>query len=289
MKMKFLPLILISTIIFMTGCTVQNSADSDIPQEEQEIRAVAEWFSESMTDEDEFPDVKDYQYYARSLGLEKDAFLNADMWEVFYNDSININREIDGIAYYLIRLNPEKLIEIYARNNNCTTDEICKKLSLTYDQLYYNFGCTASSVDYTKNHKDNKSAYSQLEADIFGRDNGENRQIVLSTHILAVDVEDGNSVTYSEGTEQLTILRRDLLKSTTKLTHNYSEYTEDEKNPAFYVNGVGIRRVLPLSIPNAYREAVDTDITVMLNLSPFSYGCTDEDKITLPVESEVEE
>ena len=289
--MKKIMIVIFSCIaVIMTGCTVQNNADSGIPQEEQEIRAVVEWFSESMTDEDKFPDVKDYQYYARSLGLEKDAFLNADMWEVFYNEEININREIDGIADYLIRLNPEKLIEIYARNNNCTTDEICKKLSLTYDQLYYNFGCTASSVDYTKNHKDNKSAYSELEADIFGRDNGENRQIVLSTHILAVDVEDGNSVTYSEGTEQLTILRRDLLKSTTKLTHNYSEYTEEEKNPAFYVNGVGIRRVLPLSIPNAYREAVDTDITVMLNLSPCSYGCTDEDKVIFPVEeSEVEE
>ena len=288
MKIKYLTAVLAAAIL-MTGCTVQNNADSDIPQEEQEIRAVAEWFSESMNDDDEFPDVKDYQYYARTLGLEKDAFLSADMWEVFYNDSININREIDGTAYYLIRLNPEKLIEIYAKNNNCTTDEICNKLSLTYDQLYYNFGCTASAVDYTKNHKDNKTAYSELEADIFGRDNGENRQIVLSTHILAVDIEDGNSVTYSEGTEQLTILCRDLLKSTTKLTHNYSEYTEDEKNPAFYVNGVGIRRVLPLSLPNAFKEAVDTDITVMLNLSPFSYGCIDEDKITFPVESEVSE
>ncbi len=288
MKIKIIAAVL-STIFLMTGCVAQNTVDDGLTQEEREHKAIAEWFYDSVYDEDEFPDVKDYQYYARSLGLEKDAFLNTDMWEVFYNDSININREIDCIAYYLIRLNPEKLIEIYARNNNCTTDEICKKLSLTYDQLYYNFGCTASSVDYTKNHKDNKSAYSQLEADIFGRDNGENRQIVLSTHILAVDVEDGNSVAYSEGTEQLTILRRDLLKSTTKLTHNYSEYTEDEKNPAFYVNGVGIRRVLPLSIPNAYREAVDTDITVMLNLSPFSYGCTEEDKITLPVESEVEE
>ena len=79
MKIKIIAVVL-STIFLMTGCVAQNNADSDIPQEEQEIRAVTEWFSESMTDEDEFPDVKDYQYYARSLGLEKDAFLNADMW-----------------------------------------------------------------------------------------------------------------------------------------------------------------------------------------------------------------
>lgn len=52
-----------------------------------------------MNDEDEFTDTKEYQYYARTLGLEKDAFLCADMWEVFYNPYININRDIDEKSY----------------------------------------------------------------------------------------------------------------------------------------------------------------------------------------------
>ena len=40
-----------------------------------------DWFIEDMTDSETFSDVTDYQYYARTLGLEKDYFLNPEMWE----------------------------------------------------------------------------------------------------------------------------------------------------------------------------------------------------------------
>lgn len=154
----------IAAAVMLSGCTVRTAdAGTELTQEEKEIKAVSEWFSDSMTDEDEFADIKEYQYYARTLELDKDAFLTADMWEVFYNPDININRDIDEKAYYLIRLDPKKLISIYAKNNGCTEDEICKKLSLTSDQLYYNWGYTASTADYADNHKDGKALYSQLE------------------------------------------------------------------------------------------------------------------------------
>lgn len=278
-----------ATMIMLTGCVQKSNSDTELSREEKEIKAVSEWFCKSMTDEDEFTDTKEYQYYARTLGLEKDAFLSADMWEVFYNPDININRDIDEKAYYLIRLDPKKLISIYAENNSCTEDEICKMMFLTSDQLYYNWGYTASAADYADNHKDGKAAYSQLEEDIFGRDNGENRQIVMSTHFLTVDISDKNSVTYISEAKELKIRQRDMLRSTTKETFDYSAYTDDEKNPSFMVNNIGIRRVLPLSIPNAFKDAVDKEITVMLNQSPFSYGCKSEDKVMIYVESEVSE
>ncbi len=274
--------------VLMSGCLAQNSYESELSQEEKELNAVSKWF-ESMTDEEEFSDTKEYQYYARTLGLEKDAFLTADMWEVFYSPEININRDIDEKAYYLIRLDPKKLIDIYAANNECTADEICKRLSLTADQIYYNFGYTVSSSDYANNHEDGKATYSQTEAEIFGADNGEDRKVVMSTHLLTVDISDGNSVTYSTEAKELKIRQRDMLRSTTKETYDYSSYTDEEKNPAFKVNGIGIRRVLPLSVPNAFNGAADTDITVMINQSPFSYGCTDADKIIFKTESEVSE
>lgn len=287
--MKILTMLL-TVMLIMTGCGARKADTAVEPtQEEKEIQAIAKWFSDSMTDEDEFPDTKEYQYYARTLGLEKDAFLSADMWEVFYNPDININRDIDEKAYYLIRLDPKKLIEIYGANNSCTTAEICKRLSLTADQIYYNFGYTAAAADYSDNHKDGKVTYSKQESDIFGADNGEDRKIVMSTHLLTVDIADGNSVTYNTEVKELKIRQRDMLRSTTKETYNYSEYTDDEKNPAFSVNGIGIRRVLPLSIPNGFTDAADKDITVMINQSPFSYGCTDKDKVILPKESEVSE
>lgn len=278
-----------AVMFMLTGCVQKSNSDTELSEEEKEIKAVSEWFSNSMTDEDDFTDTKEYQYYARTLGLEKDAFLSADMWEVFYNPDININRDIDEKAYYLIRLDPKKLISIYAENNGCTEDEICKMMSLTSDQLYYNWGYTVSAADYADNHKDGKAAYSRLEEDIFGRDNGENRQIVMSTHFLTVDISDKNSVTYTSEAKELKIRQRDMLRSTTKETFDYSIYTDDEKNPSFTVNNIGIRRVLPLSIPNAFKDAADTEITVMLNQSPFSYGCKSEDKVMIYVESEVSE
>lgn len=280
----------IAAAVMLSGCTVRTAdAGTELTQEEKEIKAVSEWFSDSMTDEDEFADIKEYQYYARTLGLDKDTFLTADMWEVFYNPNININRDIDEKAYYLIRLDPKKLISIYAKNNGCTEDEICKKLSLTSDQLYYNWGYTASAADYADNHKDGKASYSQFEEEIFGRDNGENRQVVMSTHFLVLDIANKNNVTYISEAKELKILQRDMLRITVKETYEYSAYTNDEKEPAFTVNGIGIRRVLPLSIPNAFKDAADTGITVMINQSPFSYGCKNEDKVILPIESEVYE
>lgn len=280
----------IALAVIMSGCTVKTAdTGTELTQEEKEVKAVCEWFSDSMTDEKEFTDTKEYQYYARTLGLEKDAFLTADMWEVFYSPEININREIDEKAYYLIRLDPKKLIEIYAANNNCTANEICGKLSLTVDQLYYNWGYTASAADYADNHENGKAAYSQQEKDIFGQHNGENRQIVMSTHFLVVDIADGNAVTYTSEAKELKTRQRDTLHSTTKETYNYSAYTDEEKEPVFWVNGIGIRRVLPLSLPNAFMDAADTGITVMVNQSPFSYGCKSEDKVILSVESEVSE
>ena len=60
----------------------------------------------------------------------------------------------------------------------------------------------------------------------------------------------------------------------------YSAYSEDEKAAQFTVNGIGIRAVIPLTIPNAWNEAEnDLNITPMINVSPYSYGCTNKDII----------
>ena len=195
---KIITAILLTAAVAMTGCTKQAAEETVVlSQQEKEIAAVAEWFSESMTDGEDFPDIKDYQYYARAVGLDKDAFLSADMWEVFYSESVNINRDVDGKAIYLIRLDPYKLLEIYAANNNSTVERVCESLSLTSEQLYYNWGYTAAAVNYTKNHKDGKAAYSEKEQKIFGIDNGEDRQSVMSTHFLTVDIANGNTIRYS--------------------------------------------------------------------------------------------
>lgn len=73
---------------------------------------------------------------------------------MYYSESININKEIDGSAVYLIRLNPDKLLEVWAANNDMTAEEICTELGTNRDDLYYNFGYTANSIGYAKNHKD---------------------------------------------------------------------------------------------------------------------------------------
>ena len=229
---------LICAAMIMSGCTAQTAEDENLSQQEKEIKAIAEWFSESMTDEEDFPDIKEYQYYARAVGLDKDAFLSADMWEVYYSEAININRDVDEKAIYLIRLDPDRLLEIYAQNNNSTVEDICRELAVTHDQLYYNWGYTSTAVNYTKNHKDNTAAYSDKEAKIFGIDNGENRQAVMSTHMLTVDTANGNTVQYSASISELEIRQRDILRSTTKMSYNYSDYTEDEKSPAATVNGI---------------------------------------------------
>lgn len=277
-KNKFF--ILMLSTLFLSGCISSGSVtDDDIPEEEKEKQAIVSWFEENA-DEETFPDLKDYQYYARTLGLDKDHLLSINMWEVYYNDTININRDIDEKTIYLIRLDPNKLLEIFAENNNCSPADICNDMSITPEQFYYNFGYTAGSVGYSANHAKKLADYSDEENSIFGKDNGENRECVFGTHSLVIDLSD-YSVTYTDISDTLYIRRRDMLhdNDTNHIRYNYSEYSDAEKNSSFTVNGIGIRSILPLSIPNAWNDATDKDISVMINCSPFAYGCVDENKV----------
>lgn len=281
--MKYIKCIglLLSVSVMLTACG-QKTDVVELTEEEKEHNAIIGWFENDMTDEDEFTDLTDYQYYARTIGLEKNDLLSPDMWEVYYSESININKEIDGTAIYLIRLDPDKLLEIWAENNDMTVEKVCSELGTNRDDLYYNFGYSANSVGYAKNHKENKVSYSETEERIFGADNGENRQTVFSTHFLKVNIAGRYGVTYAGTDEDFDIKQRDLLKSITKpKTYNYSDYSPQEYSPAFLINGVGIKRILPLSLPNGWANAADTDVTLMFNMSPFSYGCTDEDRIDI--------
>ncbi len=281
MKLKKCVGFLMGAAVMLTGC-MSTSADDELTPQEKELKAVRSWFENDMTDEDEFSDLTDYQYYSRTIGLEMNDLLSPDMWEVYYSDLINLNKEIDGTSVYLIRLNPDKLLEIWAENSNMTADEICSELGTNRDELYYNFGYSANSVGYAKNHKENKVSYSETEERIFGADNGENRQTVFSTHFLKVNIAGRYGVTYAGTDENFDVKQRDLLKSITKpKTYNYSDYSPQEYSPAFVINRVGIKRILPLSLPNGWANAADTDVTLMFNMSPFSYGCTDEDRIDI--------
>ena len=273
--------LLMCVSVMLTACG-QKADVVELTEEEKEHNAVIAWFENDITDEDEFTDLPDYQYYSRTIGLEKNDLLSPEMWEVYYSESININKEIDGTAIYLIRLNPDKLLEIWAENSNMTADGICSELGTNRDELYYNFGYSANSVGYAKNHKENKVSYSETEERIFGADNGENRQTVFSTHFLKVNISGRYGVTYVSTDEAFDIKQRDLLKSVTKpKTYNYSDYSPQDFLPAFTVNGTGIKRIMPMSLPNGWENAADTDVTLMFNMSPFSYGCTDEDRIDI--------
>ena len=281
MKLKKCVGFLMGAAVMLTGC-MSTSADDELTPQEKELKAVRSWFENDMTDEDEFSDLTDYQYYSRTVGLEMNDLLAPEMWEVYYSDIINLNKEIDGTSVYLIRLNPDKLLEIWAENSNMTADEVCTELGTNRDELYYNFGYSANSVGYAKNHKENKVSYSETEERIFGADNGENRQTVFSTHFLKVNIAGRYGVTYAGTDENFDVKQRDLLKSITKpKTYNYSDYSPQEYSPAFVINRVGIKRILPLSLPNGWANAADTDVTLMFNMSPFSYGCTDEDRIDI--------
>ena len=281
MKLKKCVGFLIGAAVMLTGC-MSTSTDDELTPQEKELKAVRSWFENDITDEDEFSDLTDYQYYSRTIGLEMNDLLSPDMWEVYYSDIINLNKEIDGTSVYLIRLNPDKLLEIWAENSHMTADEICSELGTNRDELYYNFGYSANSVGYAKNHKENKVSYSETEERIFGADNGENRQTVFSTHFLKVNISGRYGVTYVSTDEAFDIKQRDLLKSVTKpKTYNYSDYSPQDFLPAFTVNGTGIKRIMPLSLPNGWANAADTDVTLMFNMSPFSYGCTDEDRIDI--------
>lgn len=261
---------------------ITEPAVAEITYSESDKMAI-NWFMEDMTDSETFVDLTDYQYYARALGLEKDYFLNPEMWEVFYNEDININKDIDDKEYYLIRLNPYKLLEVYAENNNTDVDNLCERLSVTPAQLYYNWGYNPNSVDYGSKHEKNIATYSDEEQKIFGIYNGEKRNVVMSTHLLIVDKTESICTYQSSMTDSMTIQRRDRLQAFTEISPLYSAYTEVEKSPAFFVNGIGIRTVIPLTLRNAWSEAIETDIdiTTMINDSPFAYGCADKDVIDI--------
>ncbi len=175
----------VSETLSETSVSVEVAAP-EIEYSESDKMAIS-WFINDMTDIEAFSDMTDYQYYARTLGLDKDYFLNPEMWEMYYNESININKDIDDKEYYLIRLDPRKLLEIYAEKNNTDVEKLCDKLSVTPEQLYYNWGYNPSSVDYGSKHEKNTASYSKDEQEIFGAYNGENRQTVMSTHLLIVD------------------------------------------------------------------------------------------------------
>ncbi|MCH5199725.1 MAG: hypothetical protein J1F60_02105 [Oscillospiraceae bacterium] len=310
MKKNKICVLAAATIMMATGCQHNAPVSVDVTSslDEGESAAIAEsettvvtepsvpeieysdsdkmainWFIEDMTDSETFSDLNDYQYYARTLGLEKDYFLNPEMWEVFYNVEININKDIDGKEYYLIRLNPYKLLNVYAENNNTDVDKLCEKLSVSPAQLYYNWGYNPNSVDYGSKHEKNTATYSDDEQKIFGAYNGEKRNIVMSTHMLIVDNTETICTYQSTVTNSLSIRRRDKLQAFTEIAPIYSAYTEAEKSPSLSVNGIGIRAVIPLTIPNAWIEAVesDTSVTAMINVSPYAYGCTDNDIINI--------
>ena len=92
-------------------------------------------------------------------------------------------------------------------------------------------------------------------------------------------------MTYESENDNFTVRQRDILKATSEGSHNYSDYTYDEPHPRYFLDGVGIRRVLKLNIPNLWSKLVekdiDTDASLMFNMSPYSYGCTKDDIIEL--------
>ena len=252
-----------------------------VPSEEDTI--IAKFLKKNLTNSEEFSDKKNYQYYARAIGQDKDYFLDPSMWEVFYNEEdINRNKDINGLDIYLIRLDPYKLLDVYAENNGCTVDELCKRLSVSKEQMYYNWGYNPASVSYLDKHKSNEVTYSTEEQMIFGIYNNEERNVVMDTHMIVHDHNEKEIVYISEVYDTLKIKRRDNLKAFSGATL-YSEFTDEERNPAFKIKGIGIRAAIPLTLPNAFTNAgeADKNITVMINRSPFTYGCADEDKLDL--------
>lgn len=279
--MKYKALLALAAVpIMLTGC--MQSKEPELTPEELEHNALVEWFETGMANEDKFPDLPDYRYYARTIGLDKDGLIQPDMWEIFYNENININRDIDGKAIYLIRLDPNKLMEIWAENNESTPEE-----------LYYNFGYTSNSINYSKDHKTGKVSYSDVENAIFGPDNGEDRSIVFGTHFLYIDTAGKYKVTYESENDSFNVRQRDILNATSEVSHNYSDYAHEEIYPGYFLENEGIRRVLKLNIPNLWSKSVekdiDTDASLMFNMSPYSYGCTKEDIINLYADSVITE
>lgn len=284
-----------------------NIDPDDKVQHQASDKAVIAWFNDYLTytdyDDKEtaaFTDIYDYQYYARSLDLDKDYFLSPEMWEVFYSPGINKNRDIDNEDLYLIRLDPYKLLEVYAERTGQTVDELCSSLAVTKEQAYFNWGYTAPSVNYRVKHQENTVTYSEEEVGIFGSYNFEDRTTVMNTHQLIVDA-DGNVTYNSSVTDYRKTRRRDILKAFSDEYYCYSDYTEEEKSPAFKLNGIGIRAIIPLKLPNAYLVGkeiseendnlgyeADVEITPMVNVSPFAYECTLDDKLDILGDDNVE-
>ena len=100
-------------------------------------------------------------------------------------------------------------------------------------------------------------------------------------------------MTYECENDNFTVRQRDILKATSEVSHNYSDYTYDELHPGYFLDDVGIRRVLKLNIPNLWSKSVekdiDTDASLMFNMSPYSYGCTKDDIVKLYPEADVDE
>ena len=112
---------------------------------------------------------------------------------------------------------------------------------------------------------------------------------MFATHFLKVNIAGRYGVIYESTDELLEIKQRDLLKSITKpKTYNVSDFDAAEFEPAFYADNIGIKRLTVLNIPNGWTDAVDTDVTVMINMSPYSYGCTSEDIIDIITEENSE-
>ena len=90
----------------------------------------------------------------------------------------------------------------------------------------------------------------------------------MSTHMIIYDHNEGTMPYYSSLYDSMYVARRDYLRAYTD-GYFYSDFTDDEKNP--------------LSIMNSftYAKEEDKNITVMINSSPFAYGCTDKDRLDL--------
>ena len=82
---------------------------------------------------------------------------------MYYNPEINLNRDIDCKDVYLIRIDPNKLMDIYSARMGMSVDELCKGLAVTKEQLYYNWGFMPSSIDYETKHNNGEVTYSEKE------------------------------------------------------------------------------------------------------------------------------
>ena len=150
MKKLVIAAITATMMLLMTACEKETKVTEETSYSEEPVTEVSEAAWEPSKDEqrvarflkvyfndpEEFTDKENYQYYSRAIGKDKDFLLNPEMWEVFYNeDVVNRNRDINGLDIYFIRLNPYKLLEVYAENNNCTVNELCKNLSVNKEQV----------------------------------------------------------------------------------------------------------------------------------------------------------